>query len=73
MSQDLKGVRVPSTLIAEGRAFWAGDTADVEAPEGWPAAHKERGEGRVTCVAWQGVGGGPELQGVRSEQLVQLR
>lgn len=54
MSQDLKEMREPSTLIAEDSAFWAGETADVEACSGGPAAHRKNKKARVT--AWPGGG-----------------
>ena len=43
MSPDLKGVRTPSTLIAGGRTFWAGETAGVVAREGVATAREEWG------------------------------
>ena len=47
MSPDLKEVRTPSTLIAEGRTFWAGETAGVVAGEGVATAREEWAQGRV--------------------------
>lgn len=43
LSQDLKEMRDPRMLTAEGRAFWAGETADVEACRGVEACclHEE--------------------------------
>lgn len=55
MSQDLKEMREPNALIAEERAFWAGETADVEACNGGLAAHRKNKRARMAwCnrMAW---------------------
>lgn len=70
MSQDLKEVRVPSTSIAEGRTFWARETAEVLAGDGVASARKEWGEGRV--VGWL-VGGQVAGCKIRTAGLTQLR
>lgn len=52
MSQDLKERREPRALTAEGRASWAGETADVEAAVGWrPAAGRKNKKAPVTIGA----------------------
>lgn len=50
LSQDLKEMREPRTLTAEGKPFWAGETADVE--QGWrPAACRKNKRAAVTIGA----------------------
>ena len=70
MSQDLKEVRVPSTLIAEGRMFWAGETAEVVAGEGVASAREDWGEGRV--IGWP-VGGQVAGRKIRTAGPTQVR
>lgn len=55
MSQDLKEMREPSAVTAEERASCAGETADAEACNGGPAAHRKNKRARMAwCnrMAW---------------------